>query len=95
MSDSTANETPGNFALNGPVSCDTIGSAVGIAPIRSRPLSPSVDLVEAAPQVLGFRQDAVGVLENEPALRGQADKPVATLDDRRPEIVLEQPYRRR
>ena len=35
------------------------------------------------------------MLENQPALRGQADKAVAALDDRRAKIVLEQPDRRR
>ena len=81
--------------MNGPVSCDTIGSAVGNRADPKPAAESLVDLLEAAPQVLGFRQDAVGVVEHEPALRGQADKPVAALDDRRPEIVLEQAYRRR
>ncbi len=54
-----------------------------------------VDLVEAAPQVVRLRQHAVGVLEDEFSLRRQADEAMAPLDDRRSEILFEQPYRRR
>ena len=45
--------------------------------------------------ILGFGEYALGVFEHELALRRQADESVAALDDRRAEILLELPNRRR
>ena len=77
-----------------PVRCETIGSAVGITPSRSRPVSPLSISSIARAQVLGLGEDAMGVLERELALRGQADETMAALDERRAELLLELPDRR-
>ena len=91
----TATVTPGKRAKNGPVSCETIGSAVGIDADPQPPGQALVDLLEPAAQILDLGENPVGVLQGHLALRRQADIAVAALDDRRPEIVLEQANRRR
>ena len=95
FSDSTVTVTCGKRAMNGAVSCETIGSAVGIAPSRSRPERPlSISSMSLAHD-LGFGEDAMGVLQRELALPGQADEAMAALDDRRAEILFELANRRR
>ena len=54
-----------------------------------------VDLLKPAAEILDLGENPVGVLEGDLPLRRQAHISVAALDDRRPEIVLEQPNRGR
>ena len=95
VSDSTVTVTWGKRAMKGAVSCETIGSAVGIAPSRSRPERPLSQLLDVAAHDLGFGEDAMGMLQRELALPRQADEAMAALDDRRAEILLELANRRR
>ncbi len=85
--------TPGCFEWKGPVSCETIGSAVGMAPKRSRPVSPLLNSSSPRRMFSEFGQDPLRVLERALPLGGQADKAVAALDQRRAEIVLQQAER--
>ena len=66
-----------------------------MTPSRSRPRNALVDLLDAAAQVLGLGEHALGVLERELALRRQADEAMAALDDRRAKLLLELADRRR
>ena len=54
-----------------------------------------VHLGDARRHLLGLSENAQGVLERELALRGQADEPLAALDQRRAEFPFELPDRRR
>ncbi len=54
-----------------------------------------VDLVEFVAQILDFGENPMGVIKGHLSLGRQADIAMAALDDRRPEIVFEQPDRRR
>ena len=81
--------------MNGAVRCETIGSAVGMAPSRSRPDRPlsissmSLRMISASARMRWACSSASS------ALPRQADEAVAALDDRRAEILLELANRRR
>ena len=72
------------------MSWETIGSAVGMTPIRSRPVRPLSISVKPAPKILDLGENPVGVLQGDLPLRRQAHISVAALDDRRAEILFEQ-----
>ena len=54
-----------------------------------------VDLVEFVAQIFDLGENPMGVVQGDLSLGRQADIPMAALDDRRPEIVFEQPDRSR
>ena len=54
-----------------------------------------VDLVEFVAQIFDLGENPMGVVQDDLSLGRQADIPMAALDDRRPEIVFEQPDRSR
>ena len=53
-----------------------------------------VDFLDAAAQILRLGQNAMRVLDREPALRRQADEAVAAFDDGRTEIFFQKADRR-
>src|ERR1700677_5390923 len=54
-----------------------------------------VQFLDLAAQIFGLGENAMRVIQSEPALWRQADKTMAALDDRRAEVLLELPDRRR
>ena len=83
--------TPGKRLKNGPVSWETIGSAVGMAPIRRRPVRPLSISSSPRRRFSSFSENPVGVLQDHLSLRRQTNIPMAALDDRRAEVLFQKP----